>query len=64
MKFNCGPTYEQKMEAKAQPHKWFAWRPVRLEDGRCAWLEIVERIGTYHSYIDAWWSFNYRALPR
>lgn len=23
--------------------RWFAWRPVRLEDGRWAWLCFVER---------------------
>lgn len=26
-----------------EPHSWFAWRPVRLEDNRWAWLEKVER---------------------
>lgn len=25
------------------PHRWFAWRPVLLEDGRWAWLQTVER---------------------
>lgn len=24
-------------------HCWFAWYPVRLEDGQVAWLEFVER---------------------
>jgi hypothetical protein len=24
-------------------HRWFAWRPVLLVDGRTAWLEIVDR---------------------
>jgi hypothetical protein len=22
---------------------WFAWRPVKLEDGRIAWLERVQK---------------------
>jgi hypothetical protein len=26
-----------------QPRRWFAWHPVRLDDGRKAWLEHVER---------------------
>ncbi len=24
-------------------HRWFAWHPVTLENGNCAWLEMVER---------------------
>lgn len=24
-------------------HRWFAWRPVRLEDGRWAWMNTVWR---------------------
>ena len=24
-------------------HTWFAWLPVRLLDGRIAWLHVVER---------------------
>lgn len=23
------------------PHPWFAWRPVKLDDGRWAWLSTV-----------------------
>jgi hypothetical protein len=23
--------------------KWFAWHPVLLEDGRTAWLKLVQR---------------------
>lgn len=33
------------------PHRtwqrWFAWRPVRVEDGRIVWLKKVSRIGLY-----------------
>lgn len=25
------------------PHRWYAWHPVRLRDGRWAWLEVVLR---------------------
>lgn len=24
-------------------HSWFAWRPVRTENGVQAWLEIIQR---------------------
>lgn len=24
-------------------HDWYAWRPVKLNDGRWAWLEVVSR---------------------
>ena len=24
--------------------RWFAWHPVRLDDSRIVWLEVVERI--------------------
>lgn len=39
-----GKTDEQKMEGLGKPRKWFAWRPVQLEDGRGAWLTTVWRI--------------------
>lgn len=26
-----------------QSYRWFAWRPVKLEDGGWAWLRLVER---------------------
>lgn len=34
-----GKTYSQRKAG----YLWFAWRPVRLDDGTVAWLEIVER---------------------
>lgn len=33
---------------------WFAWRPVRLEDGRRAWLEDVLRHQTYDYLFEKW----------
>lgn len=60
MKFDCGPTPEEKRRAKAQrkaakraawkakvytPHKWFAWFPVQVGSHDCRWLEHVERHG-------------------
>ena len=40
-----------------RPHRWFAWRPVNLDDGRTAWMERVVRhktdvLGRWH-YNDA-----------
>ena len=43
MKFNCGPTYVEKMKAQEQWHRWYAWRPVRVDSRDCRWLEYVER---------------------
>jgi hypothetical protein len=34
-------------------HPWFAWRPVRLEDGTMVWWEHLERINRA-SYGDPW----------
>lgn len=44
-------------------HRWFAWYSVELEDGRCAWLEYVERKLTGYSidYVACW---RYRATKR
>ena len=30
-------------------HNWFAWRPVRMEDGRWAWLQFIYRQVIYGS---------------
>ena len=32
-----------KTRDRAVWHRWFAWRPVKLMDGRIVWLEEVER---------------------
>lgn len=45
MKFKLGPTYYERIVARHEWHRWFAWYPVRLGDrpreGR--WLEYVMR---------------------
>lgn len=48
MKF--GKTREQQRQIDdryysrvAEWHNWFAWRPVRLLDGRIVWLETIQR---------------------
>ena len=66
MKFKCGPTDNErgaKTKHTAAWHAYFAWYPVRLESEQCAWLETVERKGTYvpASYAgDAYWMYEYR----
>ena len=43
MKFNCGPYSYTRWLNKRLWHLWFAWRPVRVAEGDCRWLEFVER---------------------
>lgn len=53
MKFNCGPSREEKRlveveylkkEARriTEWHDCFAWFPIRVGDRDCRWLETVE----------------------
>lgn len=63
MKFNCGPTWEEKKAALEQWHPWFAWKPVRVGKRDCRWLETVNRKGTYkHSLYCNPWSWEYKVL--
>jgi len=46
----------EKKKDKYELNKWFAWEPVKTEDGDILWLEFVERrfVGSCHfggSYI-------------
>ena len=34
---------DEKLEWLFNGRSWFAWRPVRLESGKWAWLRFVER---------------------
>ena len=68
MRLNCGPTWQEKWEAKkqrlSQKHTWFAWRPVRIGD-RCVWLETVLRTGKYHygTYTSGpRWEWSYETI--
>ena len=62
MKFNCGPTWEEKKAAKEKWHKWFAWYPIRIGSKDCRWLETIERKGSYEllSDIECGWVYEYR----
>ena len=51
MRFKCKPqaaAYPTKAAATVAKwrewHHYFAWLPVEIENGQCAWLERVERI--------------------
>ena len=64
MRFNCGPTRQEKDEKKKFWHKWFAWHPVKVGNREGIWLELVERKGTiwtsYGQY--AGWIWEYRRI--
>lgn len=61
MKFNCGETLAEKKQRLGQWHRWFAWRPVRVGEKECRWLEYVERKGRYYASIrDGTWFWDYR----
>jgi hypothetical protein len=41
-------------------HRWYAWRPVRLMNGKWVWLEYVERTSYFNPEV-AWnVSYNFR----
>lgn len=64
MRFDCGPTWQEREAAKKAWHRWFAWHPVRIGDSHdCRWLETVERKGELHScgsFGGDWWTWEYR----
>jgi hypothetical protein len=57
-----GGTHLEEIYMRKTPRLWFAWRPVRLEDGRRAWLEDVLRHQTY-DYLFEEWVTVYRSVP-
>jgi hypothetical protein len=68
MKFNCGlDGWERWLRRKARIqvwHTWFAWRPVRVDEFDCRWLEMVERRAECYSIIRGVRAWKYRALSR
>ena len=62
MKFDCGPTWEEKVEAKSKWHRCFAWFPVRIASHDCRWLEVVERKGKRSGMMDPAWAYEYRGV--
>lgn len=64
MKFDCGETFAEKKRRLKQWHRWFAWRPVKVNDHDCRWLEWVERRGDYYpGYADNDWEWEHRPAP-
>jgi len=59
MKINCGPTFEERRDAKRQWHAWYAWHPVRIDSNDCRWLETIQRRQRGNYYIH----YEYRLIP-
>ena len=60
VKFDCDG--RRKIERRVKWHKWFAWRPVRIEYGDCRWLEYVERRYCFSHKFEDEWHCEYRAI--
>jgi hypothetical protein len=67
MMLKCGPSLVQRLESryrrKRDWHRWFAWYPVRINDGMCIWFEWVEAKNTGPACLDGWDEWEYR-LPK
>ncbi len=55
-----GRTKEEERWITTTWNRWFAWYPVRLTDGRMAWLVVVERRWT--ELEDGGWTGPYGRL--
>jgi len=65
MKFNCGESWEYEKLRLENWHEWFAWRPVRVGNRDCRWLEKVQRKGKYTYYgIDSCWLWEYKEIEK
>lgn len=38
--------------------KWFAWFPVKLENGDWAWLQYLERRHYESMFYERWWIYR------
>jgi len=45
-----GKTRKEFNDRRENWHKWFAWRPIILDDGRWAWLQFVQRKILYSNW--------------
>lgn len=62
MRFACGKAAAVRAAKKLEWHRWFAWRPVRVGQHDCRWLEYVERKGRILCGPDGcYWFFDFRA---
>ena len=64
MKFNCGDSFKKKCEKLENWHGWFAWRPVRVGENDCRWLETVQRKGTHcwTGWPGSFWQWEYKPM--
>ncbi len=68
MKWNCGPTFDERVERLSEWHDHFALWPRRIASRDCRWLETIQRKGEFVLCCDFdryWWqwNFSYRAKP-
>lgn len=62
MRFDCGPTDEEKCAKLQEWHPYFVLIPRRLGSRDCRWLETIERKGKLaQSRYGAFWVWQYRA---
>jgi hypothetical protein len=63
MKFNI-PSKQRRIVDKSRWHKWFAWRPVRVDYNDVRWLEFVFRKGSFDEYCPPFmtWEWQYKAI--
>lgn len=73
MKFDCGPTWREKRNARKEWHRWFALLPRRVGSHDCRWFEYIERKGHTYMGLSAGaplplpvekWDYEYRVLAR
>lgn len=62
MKLECGKRAAARYARLTDWHDWFAWRPVKVGNYECRWLETVERKCEFGGAYDGVYQFNsYRA---
>ena len=62
MRFNCGPTPQERYHMKLNWHDYFLLWPIRI-NGECVWLETVERRGRAWPHVNgefSGWVWKYR----
>ena len=50
---------QHRDERRCEWRAWFAWRPVKMRDCECVWLEKIEKRYTWN-----WWSNSWDPLYR
>lgn len=50
---------QHRDERRREWRVWFAWRPVKMRDGECVWLEKIEK-----RYTLKWWSNSWTPMYR